>query len=580
MQQGLRGRRLRPRGRRIGMRWWLAAAFALVGLITATAAFLFVTDQSGKVLNERAAEIAVGRTVRIARELGDTGRSGSREIVNRESRRFNGFTLWVTDTVGDPITRSRIEGIDFTSVENQEQAVKVALEGSAYENDISDEGPIVEAFPIRRDGRVDGALLTRLDGLREFEGVLPQLRRDALTALGIAVGVAIVIGVLVASLIARRVRRLALAAEEMEAGRLDTPLGETWHDEIGDLSHALDGMREALRDSFNVLSSERDKLSTIFAGLRDAVLVVGYDGELRFTNPAGERLLHRGSPVTELQPLLRRAADRGKAEQPDLEVGDRIYGVHVRDLPAEQAVLAAVGDRTAELRRERAEREFVSNAAHELRNPIAGISTTVEVLQDGAKDDPDAREMFLDRLTEDTDRLTRIITAMLTLARWENVDRGESGVVDIPVAAREALAHAETPPGLEVRLDLPDDLAANGDPVLLRQVLIGLVSNAFKHTDPPGVVTVRGRQEGTHHVMIEVQDTGTGIPPAEQPRVFERFFRGEDSRNREGFGLGLAIAKRMVSAMDGEIGVRSSAGEGSTFWVRLPLGHHSPTPVA
>ena len=138
----------------------------------------------------------------------------------------------------------------------------------------------------------------------------------------------------------------------------------------------------------------------------------------------------------------------------------------------------------------------------------------------------------------------------------------------------------EVPPGLEVILDVERDLAAKGDPTLLRQVLIGLVTNALKNTPPPGTVTVRGRRVGDAEMLLEVIDTGTGIPQAEVDRVFERFYRRSESRRQEGFGLGLAIARRMADVMGGEMGAHSVEGEGSTFWVRLPLIDQSETPIA
>ena len=143
----------------------------------------------------------------------------------------------------------------------------------------------------------------------------------------------------------------------------------------------------------------------------------------------------------------------------------------------------------------------------------------------------------------------------------------------------EEAAQAVAPPdGIEVKLDVGEDVAAQGDPVLLRQVLIGLLTNAFKNTPPPGVVTLRARRGGDGEVLIEVSDTGTGIAAEEVGRVFERFYRGSGSLQKEGFGLGLSIAKRMVDVMEGEMGVESNLGTGSTFWVRLPVAKSGRDP--
>ena len=366
----------------------------------------------------------------------------------------------------------------------------------------------------------------------------------------------------------------------MAAGRFDAPLPAGGGDEIGDLTRSLDTMREALRDSFDMLATERDRLSAIFAGLREAVIVVGEDGEVRFSNPAADRLVRGGHPASALIPSMRRAAERGSDELPVLRIDDRVYGIQARRVPAEHAVLMVVRDRTDELKREQAEREFVSNAAHELRNPLAGISSSIEVLQSGAKDDPAARERFLDTLAQNAERMTRLTQSLLMLARVEATGEGEQAeVVDVTIAAGDAAEAIEPPDGVEVHLEVAPDLVAEGDPVLLRQVLIGLMSNAVKNTPAPGTVTLRGsREEGV--VTIEIEDTGEGIPAEEQDRVFERFYRGSASMEGEGFGLGLSIAKRMVDVMGGEIGLRSAPGSGSTFWVRLPAPKPSPTPVA
>jgi signal transduction histidine kinase len=399
-------------------------------------------------------------------------------------------------------------------------------------------------------------------------------------ALVVAVLIGVLAGFLIAAAMSRRVLRLSQAAGEMAAGSFDAPLEVSGRDEIGDLARALDSMRASLKESFGVLTADRNKLEAIFDGLTDAVMVVDDEGPVRFSNSAAAELLEEGRPSEALLPQLRRASEFGFSAHPALRIGDRAYAMQARALPDERAVLAVVRDRTEEMRREFAEAEFVSNAAHELRNPLAGISGAIEVLRGGAKDDPKARDHFLTRLAEDTDRMNRLTKALLTLARVESVGAGETEVVDVNVALRDVVDAVQRPKHLDLQVEVEPDLTAKGDPTLLRQVMIGLLTNAFKNTPPPGAVTVRGRRDGEANVIMEVIDTGTGIPAAEIERVFERFYRRSETRKQEGFGLGLAIARRMVDVMGGEIGANSVEGEGSTFWVRLPLAQISPTPVA
>jgi two-component system, OmpR family, phosphate regulon sensor histidine kinase PhoR len=404
---------------------------------------------------------------------------------------------------------------------------------------------------------------------------------DKPQALVAAVGIGVLAGLLIAIAISHRVVGLARAAGEMAGGSFDAPLNTSGPDEIGDLARALDSMRASLNESFGVLTADRNKLTAIFDGLTDAVMVVDFEGPVRFSNSAASRLLDAdGQPPEVALSLLHRAADVGFSSHPALRIGDRAYAMTARSLPDERAVLAVLRDRTDELRRELAEADFVSNAAHELRNPLAGISGAIEVLQGGAKDEPEARDHFLKRLGEDAERMNRLTQSLLTLARVESRGAPESELVDVPLAIRDVVAACEAPKHIDLVVDVESRLAATGDPTLLRQVMIGLLTNAFKNTPPPGTVTVRGRHDGEGEVILEVIDTGTGIPAAELERVFERFYRRSETRKQEGFGLGLAIAGRMVDVMGGRIGAESVEGEGSTFWVRLPVAKPNPTPVA
>jgi two-component system phosphate regulon sensor histidine kinase PhoR len=566
--------------RPFGVRLYLTLGFAAVASIAAGFSYLIVTGSSDQAAGEQAANLTLGRTARLANRI------SAHPLANATAQidlvRDQGFSAWVFDADHRLLTPRLSRGVELGEVPGQRAlATAAATSGSRTVQQLP--GVVsVASVPLFRNGRLSGAVLARADQPEEIERTIDALRGDRLAAAAIAVAIAVVIGFLIATAITTRVKRLAGSAARITEGRLDEPLeGTGGRDEITELGMALETMRIALRETFGALSSERDRLSAIFDALDDAVMVVGRQAEVRFSNLAAEPLIGPdGKAIAALVPWLRRAAHRGAAEHDGLQVGDRVYAVGIRDLPAEDAVLAVVRDRTVALRRELAEREFVSNAAHELRNPIAGISGAIEVLRAGAKDDPSARDHFLARLSEDVERVTRLTDSLLILARIEAVGKETTEALDVGITIEEAAQAVAPPDGIDVKLEVGADVAARGDPVLLRQVLIGLLTNAFKNTPPPGVVTLRARRGRDSEVLIEVSDTGTGIAEEEVGRVFERFYRGSGSLKQEGFGLGLSIAKRMVDVMEGEMGVESNVGTGSTFWVRLPVAEVAATPMA
>jgi two-component system phosphate regulon sensor histidine kinase PhoR len=236
---------------------------------------------------------------------------------------------------------------------------------------------------------------------------------------------------------------------------------------------------------------------------------------------------------------------------------------------------------TTELRRlERLRQEFVANVSHELKTPLANIKSSVETLIDGAVEDPSARGLFLAEIADQADRQQMLIEDLLSLARIESAEQRfipERVLVDDAVHAcldrhrTRAEARGLTLNGVALA-NTPPDLTVWADEAAFAQVLDNLVDNAIKYT-PTGRITARWRATPIE-VIIEVEDTGMGIPAADQPRIFERFYRVDKARSREmgGTGLGLAIVKHLVQAMKGTVRVVSEEGIGSLFTVSLPRG--------
>jgi two-component system, OmpR family, phosphate regulon sensor histidine kinase PhoR len=229
----------------------------------------------------------------------------------------------------------------------------------------------------------------------------------------------------------------------------------------------------------------------------------------------------------------------------------------------EEVLLERAGDVTAQEQRERAERDFVTNAAHELQTPIAAITSGVQVLQAGAKENEADRDRFLAHIEAACARLDRLTRALLVLARAQaGHEDPRAELVELEPLLQSVAA--ALPPGAQVDVTCSPGLAVVANRALLEQSLVNLGLNAVKYTTGR-VLLAAERDSG--RVVLEVRDEGTGIDADERQRVFERFYRGTDAD--DGFGLGLAIVAEAVKAINGELQLDSTkAGTGVS--IRLP----------
>jgi two-component system, sensor histidine kinase len=232
-------------------------------------------------------------------------------------------------------------------------------------------------------------------------------------------------------------------------------------------------------------------------------------------------------------------------------------------------IIAAVStfeDITAREVRQRAEREFVTNAAHELQTPLAAITSAIEVLQAGAKDSAE-RDLFMEHIEREAQRLDRLTRALLTLSRTQSgVEPPRVELIELCPLLELIAERLEPAPGVEVIVSCARDLAVFTNRELLEQAISNIAKNSVKYTEQ-GSIKLAGTRRG-EEVAISVVDTGLGIPEESLPRVTERFYRGESSRS--GFGLGLAIVRATMSVLGGELEIDSSVGSGTTVTMKLP----------
>jgi two-component system phosphate regulon sensor histidine kinase PhoR len=418
--------------------------------------------------------------------------------------------------------------------------------------------------------------------------------------LALVAGMAVigVVGVAVFSLLQARsldkpIRELTQAAQHIGQGDELPHVALDGLDEMTALGQTFNRMSDRLADRIARLEEDRQQLRTILSGMVEGVVALDSEQRILFANDRASHLLE----LTAQNPVGRRLWEvvrqralldvvqhaLGHPEPARLEINltgapTRTLTVHAARLPGEppRGAVLVLHD-TSELRRlERVRQEFVANVSHELKTPLSVIKACVETLLLGAVEDAQNRGVFLERITEQSDRLHSLILDLLSLARIESGEElFELTAASVPAAVHACLerhsARAEARgQSLTMRED-DDGVEVWADEEAFDQILDNLVDNAVKYTPEGGRIHVAWRLDG-EQVCLEVSDNGIGIPEADLVHIFERFYRVDKARSREmgGTGLGLSIVKHLVQAMHGTVRATSRVGQGTTFAVRLP----------
>lgn len=409
----------------------------------------------------------------------------------------------------------------------------------------------------------------------------------------------------------RPLRELIDVVRRMAGGDLNARIFSTRQDEVGRLIDGFNRVAEELQAQMTAQTKERGRLRAVLAAMADGILIVDEEGRVRLMNLAATRLLGveeddaldtpfaqvaRDHRLIHLWQRCQEAGEEASDTFDSLAQGRTLRAVMtpIRQLTP-PGYLVVLQDLTELRRLERTRREFVSNISHELRTPLASLRALADTLRDGALDDPPAARRFLDRMDGEVDALTQMVAELLELSRIES---GRVPVRLRPVPLRQVIQPALerlTPQferaGLTLAVELADDLPpALVDVERVQQVLTNLVHNALKFTSAGGQVRVSARLHDERPswlpgyaqdtpppstpdsmILVQVHDTGIGIPPHDLPRIFERFYKADRARSGGGTGLGLAIAKHIIQAHGGRISAASREGEGSTFSFTLPV---------
>jgi len=383
----------------------------------------------------------------------------------------------------------------------------------------------------------------------------------------------------------RPIKDLEEATHRISEGELHERVKVHSDDEIGELAVTFNQMADRLENSFNDTTRKQTELEAVLKSMDSGVIAVDRNQRIMLINPYAKKIFGIEKDIIgeKLLNTIRDFELEDIIKNKEYERLITIFWPIKRDLRIKTAdiiyggetigTVAVIHDITDIKKLENMRSQFVTNVTHELRTPLTSIKGFAETLK--YVEDNETREKFLSIINDEADRLSRLISDILTLSQIEQTRAIRRELIDVTgIISQVVMLVKNSADNKNIKLTIEDkginDLY--GDPDLLMQMLINLVDNAIKYSGKDAEVVVSAESENDSGV-ISVSDNGIGIPKEHLDRLFERFYRVDTARSREqgGTGLGLAIVKHIVLNFNGTIEVDSEPGRGSKFIVKLPL---------
>lgn len=401
--------------------------------------------------------------------------------------------------------------------------------------------------------------------------------------------------------------QLKKAANRISAGDYSTRVAIRSTDEIGELAMAFNTMAEKMQETIADLSHEKEHLGSVLRSMNDAVITFDASAKVISANPQGEKLVNEWGgivwlddidpPVSTVESvdfhlipeplrlLFHTVISETKEVSTRLNVHNDVFSVVMTPLHAQGMVRGAVAvlrDITEEYKLDKLRKDFVANVSHELRTPLSMLQGYSEALLDDIASTPEERQELAQIIHEESLRMGRLVQNLLDLARME-AGHFEMKLEEVDMKALcdrvlrnfTGLARER---GVRLQFKGEDEQLrlVRGDEDRLEQVIVNLLDNALRHTPSGKSIELHVSVEvveGVQHIRVKVMDQGVGIPPADLPFIFERFYKADKARTRGnggGTGLGLAIVKNIIEAHGGTVYVESELGEGTTFSFTIP----------
>ncbi len=421
--------------------------------------------------------------------------------------------------------------------------------------------------------------------------------RNTYTAIFItATALVVVVGYLIAQRITNPIKQLVSASQSVADGRLDQRTGIIGTDEIGTLAMTFDDMTSRLEERTHALEEALGRLRAILSSIGDGVLLENVAGEFETLNTTAGELLMKMATQFELGPL-REPSSGELTNIPDpqaspwlldrrqFEIGQKVIRTYSAPVETDEGkqlgTVTVLRDVTVEVEAERLKDAFITHVSHELRTPLTAIKGYSELLlANSAGVLSEGQRGFINTINRHTDSLVTMVNTLLDFSEMEAV--GRLGLRQQPIQLsdlvkeiaekwRPRMDEKDLTFEVETSTDLP---MVNADTRRLSWAIISLVRNAWQHTPAGGSVKMR-LFDRDDHVVLDVADTGSGISPQDQQRIFSRFYnvtqvvQSADNEAR-GLGVSLYVTKSIIEAHRGKVGLVSKEGEGSTFSVILP----------
>jgi two-component system phosphate regulon sensor histidine kinase PhoR len=437
------------------------------------------------------------------------------------------------------------------------------------------------ATPVKFEGNIIAVLRTSL-AMQAINALLLNLIRQ-ISAI-ILIALLLMVGVLVFFInqVEKKIKRLIEATGQVAEGHFQTPIYFQEKDEFAQLAQNLNTMSEKLQQYIQNLQTEEQRLNKLLATMPAGLTVIAPDGGILFANAAFNALFDESLPTAhnywevirlpQLIDMIQKTQTTKSDHSGEFEVGNQIYLVSATNISGTGETLLIFSDITPLKEMQRLKKEFIGNVSHELRTPLTAIKGFVETL---LEEYPQVEKSYLTIVARHTERLINIVNDLLLLSELEETRQLAPERIDLRVMVAEVLKIFENELAAK-NLTFKQNIAADAawltvDPFKFQQVLINLIDNACKYTNQ-GEITLTAERQG-EQVLMDICDTGIGIPAEHLGRIFERFYVVDKSRSRRlgGTGLGLAITKHIVLLHGGRITVTSTPGKGTCFRIVLPL---------